>query len=456
MAFTQHEHWSGRLTFILAAVGSSVGLGNFWRFPYTAGENGGGAFVLIYLACVLFLGVPILLAELIIGRRSQLSALSAAGKLARDEMRSPTWNLVGVIGTVAGTIIVTFYSVIAGWIIAYLPLFWSGAFSGADVEVTQREFDTLLSDPYRQALTHGIFMAMTAFIIARGVRRGIERAVEILMPTFFFMLLGIVIYAGIAGDFFGAVSFLFSPDFSRLKPQVAIDALGQACFSIGVGSAIMITYGAYTSPGMSLPRSSFVIAGCDTVVALIAGLAIFPFVFRYGLDASSGPGLLFVTLPAAFGAFTGGAILGVAFLLLALFAALTSSISLLETVVSYAEERGVNRVVAATIGGASAFVVGLGSVFSNNLWKGATLPEATPILGGLTFFDALDVVTSNILLPLAALLSVVFAGWVISRKSAAEEFGGDGLLFHLWRFLARWFAPIAVGVILIAGLYDKW
>jgi NSS family neurotransmitter:Na+ symporter len=456
MAFTAHESWSGRLTFILAAVGSSVGLGNFWRFPYEAGLNGGGIFVLVYVICVFAVGLPVLLSELMIGRHAKLSAMSAAGAVAKRQGDSPSWNIVGIVGTLGGTLIVTFYSVIAGWIIAYLPVFWSGAVEGASVETTTQLFDELRQDPVRQTITHALFMGVTAFIIARGVRRGIERAVEVLMPLFFIFLLGIVIYAAIAGDFLQAAAFLFTPDFNALTPQVVLNALGQACFSIGVGSAIMITYGAYTTETMRLSRSSMIIAGSDTLVALIAGFAIFPFVFAFSLEPNAGAGLLFVTLPAAFGQLPGGSILGVGFLLLALFAALTSSISLLETAVSYAEERGGNRVRWAILAGLGAFTIGMGTVFSGNIMANVTPPEWVPVFGGLTFFGILDVFTSNIALPLAALLGALFAGWVIRRDAARREFAHDGPVFKAWRFAARWVCPIAIGFILIFGLGEQW
>lgn len=456
MAFKSHEHWSGRLAFVMAAVGSSVGLGNFWRFPYQAGEFGGGAFILLYLLCIAVVGFPVLLSELMIGRRSGLSAMRAAGAIAQSLGAPKAWNAVGLFGTIGGTLIVTFYSVIAGWIIAYLPMFVNGALADVEPEEAGRRFSELLASPGRQTIYHAIFMGLTVFIIARGVKSGIEKAVGVMMPAFFVMLLGITVYAAFVGDFGKAASFLFTVDFSKvMRADAALAALGQACFSLSVGSAIMITYGAYTDRDISLPRSAGVIAASDTFVALIAGLAIFPFVFAYGFDPQGGPGLLFVTLPSAFAQAPGGAIIGVVFMLLALFAALTSSISLLETVVSHAEERGANRVVAAVAAGGAAFVIGIGSVLSNNLWADVRPPAWVPFFGGQNFFDAIDFLTSQLVLPIAAFLSVIFAGWIMTRDMTADEFGGRGAGYRFWRFTARWVSPGLVGLILIAAVWSR-
>ncbi len=454
VAAGHHSHWSSRIGFLFAAVGSAVGLGNFWRFPYEAGENGGGAFVIIYLGCILLIALPLVLAELSIGRRGELNAVDSVKKVAKDEGRSPAWSVFGWTGMIAAFMVLTFYSVIGGWVIAYVISAAQGTFASATPESISQQFDSLLADAGQLTIYHAAFMALTGFIVSRGLQRGIEPAVEILMPALALMMLGLVIFAAVVGDFGAAIQFLFYADFTKITPEVVLAAIGQAFFSVGVGAAIMLTYGSYLRKDVNLPQSSVVISLADTAIAILAGLLIFPIVFQFGLEPGQGPGLVFVTLPIAFAQMPFGGVVSFVFFLLLLVAAITSSISLLEIFVAWVEENlDISRRTAA-IGGASvAWVIGLGSVFSFNLWADWHPLGFIPLLEGKNWFDMFDYIASNILLPLGGMLIAIFTGWIMSKSSVLEETGmRETLIFKLWFFLIRFAAPIAIGAVFLFNL----
>ena len=434
------DTWGSRFGFIMAAVGSSVGLGNFWRFPFTAGENGGGAFIVIYLACVILFGLPVLMAEYGLGRKSGMSAIEGVHSLARAESKSANWGFVAWVGSLAAFFILTFYVVISAWVIAFIPQAFSGGFEGFTAETSGQNFGETIGNRNLVLGCLAGFVAVNTFIVARGVKGGIERAATILMPLFFLLLLGIVGFALTTGDAAQAAAFLLQPDFSKVTFSTFLAAVGQAFFSIGVGSCLMITYGAYLSRDTNIPRSSAIVAGADTMVALIAGFAIFPIVFAFGADPAGGPSLCFVSLPIAFGsdAMPMGQLIGGAFFTLALFAALTSSISLMEVGVSWLEERqGVHRWGASLGVGFVLFMIGAGYVYSAD------------------YIDFADMITGTIMLPLCGLLIAVFAGWVLSRDLLTSEFG-DGAVMNLWRFAVRWIVPPAIGIILVFGIIDQF
>jgi len=437
-----HGTWSTRFGFLMAAIGSSVGLGNFWRFPYTAGENGGASFVLIYLLCVVLIAFPILIAELSVGRHARRSAVGSTRQMASDAGASELWSIAGWVGTAGGVMILCFYSVVAGWVAAYVYKMLTGAFAGLGPSEVSAIFDTLVADTGAVILWHTLFMAVTMGVVCFGVIKGIERTVSVLMPLFFLMLVGMVVYAGFTADMGAAIGYLFSFSFkwSDVTPSVFLEALGQAFFSIGVGSAIMITYGSYLSRKENLPQSASIIAGADTIVAIIAGLAIFPFVFAFSLDPGAGPGLFFQTLPAAFAQMPGGQWVGAAFFVLAFIAALTSSIALLQVIVAFGEEQtDFGRVGSTLFFGAIIYMFGVASAYS----------------GG--FFDVLDTVSGQILLPLGGLLIALFTGWIISKSLMKKELPHAGpKFFAYWRFTIRWLAPVAVGLIIITGLADTF
>ena len=441
-----HETWSSRTAFLLAAIGAAVGLGNIWRFPYLAGENGGSAFVLVYIACVVLIGIPILIAELMMGRRGRLSPINTFGALARDEGQSHHWRKAGWLAVITITLAGTFYMVVAGWVLAYVPLAASGSFNGIDKTGAEAMFDTLLADPSRLAAWYAIFLALTVFVVASGIRRGLERAVRFLMPSLFVLLVILVIYAAATGDFRQGAHFLFAFDFSRITPKVVLYAAGQAFFTLGIAQAVMMTYAAYIPRHVSLVGAAFTIAAADLIVALLAALVIFPIVFANGLEPAGGPGLIFVTLPIAFGQMPAGALFGTLFFVLVSIAALTSTISGLEPVVSWAEEhRGWKRSRVAILLGMGIWVVGLTCVFSFNILRDVAPLDMFAVFRGKTFFDLFEYVTVNIMMPVNGMLIAIFAGWLMSKKSILDELSiTDGGFYRGFRFLLRFVAPTAV------------
>jgi NSS family neurotransmitter:Na+ symporter len=456
-----HGQWSGRWAFILAATGSAVGLGNIWKFPYIAGENGGGAFVLVYLLCIAVIGIPIMMAEVMLGRRGRRSPINTMRFLAQEEGRSPYWQLMGWGGLLAGTFILSFYSVIAGWAMAYFFRNASGTFGGLTADGVGSIFSSLIGDPERLIAWHTIFMVMTTVVVARGVRGGLEKAVRFLMPALFVLLLVMVGYAinaeyasGLehadgSSPFSAGLRFLFNADFSKISGNGVLVALGHAFFTLSLGMGAIMVYGSYLPKNISIAKTSITIAVMDTLVALLAGMAIFPIVFANGLEAASGPGLIFNTLPIVFGHMPGGAFFGSLFFLLLTFAAWTSAISLIEPIVAWlVENRGHTRIYAATASGLVVWLLGIGSVFSFNIWSG----EEHQIFGK-TFFDLLDYLTANIMLPLGGLLIAIFAGWQVKRASCVDELAiGQESAFNLWYTVIRYISPVAVVLVFLKAI----
>jgi NSS family neurotransmitter:Na+ symporter len=440
---SMHGMWSSRLAFIFAATGSAVGLGNIWRFPYTAGENGGGAFVIIYLVCVAAIGLPIMISEIMIGRRGRRSPINTMRALAQEQGVSPLWQLLGWMGILSGFLILSFYSVIAGWTLAYVFRAGSGLFAGIDGAGSEAIFSALVADPERLLAWHTIFMVLVVMVVARGVASGLERAVRFLMPALFVLLVVMVIYAAQAGDFAAGVGYLFTPDFSELKANAGdaiLSAMGQAFFSLSLGMGAIMIYGSYLSSHASIGVNAAIIAGMDTLVAVLAGLAIFPIVFANGLDPGEGPGLIFQTLPVAFGHMPFGSVFGVLFFVLLVFAAWTSAISLLEPMVAYlVENRGFSRVRASLLAGVTVWLLGIACLLSLNEWSGFTV-------FGKGVLDLFDYLTANVLLPLGGIFIAIFAGWILDRDVTRDELGCDSshLLYRVWRGLIRWFAPLCV------------
>jgi len=453
MAF-KHETWSSNTTFLMAAVGAAVGLGNIWRFPYMAGTNGGGAFVLIYLIAVALIAIPALIAETMIGRHGHMSAPVSMQKAAREVGASTNWSIVGWLGVAAAFFILSFYSVIGGWVIAYVPKTVSGSFIGMDADAVGADFDALLGDPVSVVFWHTVFIAVTVGIVTHGIKSGLERAVKFMMPALFVMLIVIVGYALAAGDFGAGLTFLFAPNFSELSAEIVLAAIGQAFFSIGVGIGIMFTYGAYLPDNIPLPRACVTIAIADTLVAMLAGLAIFPIVFANGLNPGEGPGLVFVTLPLAFGQMTGGTIVGTAFFVLLGFAALTSAISLLEVPVSWLEEReGWTRRSATFAIGAAIWFVGMASALSTSVWAEVYLLGFIDKFQTTGILDLIDYITGQALLPLGGMLIALFAGWWMKANVLTEELGMSETAFKVWRFLVRFVAPVGIFWVLASAWF---
>ncbi|ABM63157.1 sodium-dependent transporter [Halorhodospira halophila] len=441
-----HGEWGSRWAFILAATGSAVGLGNIWRFPYVVGEYGGGAFILIYLACILAIGIPVMMAEILIGRRGRQSPINTMRALPAEFGAGRWWQILGWLGVIAGFLVLSFYSVVAGWSLAYVPYTAAGTFTGTETSQVEAIFNDLLASPWQMLFWHTVFMGATAFIVLRGVQNGLERAVRLLMPILFLLLLVMVGYGMGAGAFVEAMDFMFSPDFSAIGGDAVLVAMGQAFFTLSLGLGAIMAYGSYLSKRSSIPGNSGLIAGADTVIALLAGLAIFPIVLAAGLDPDSGPGLVFVTLSYGFGQMPLGALFGTLFFLLLSFAALTSAISIMEPATAYlVETRGWKRPKAAAAVAAAAWLVGIGSLLAFNVWAGFTI-------AGLNFQELAEYLSTSVMLPLGGLLMALFAGWVLPRSVTTEELALPDWVYRGWLVLVRFVVPAAILVVFANSL----
>jgi NSS family neurotransmitter:Na+ symporter len=442
-----HGLWRSRWLFILAATGSAVGLGNIWKFPYITGENGGGAFVLVYLLCICLIGLPVMIAEVLLGRAGRQSPINTMTAIAKDQKQNPAWAGIGWMGALCGFLILSFYSVIAGWALDYVLNTASGAFKDVSAEQSGDMFAALLASPLTLLFWHSVFMFLTMMVVARGVNKGLEKAIQILMPVLFVLLGVLLIYASTLSGFWQGFDFLFSFDPSKLSGESVIVALGHAFFTLSLGMGAIMAYGAYMPGNISIGKTVLVVGVLDTLVALVAGLIIFPIVFTNGLEPSAGPGLLFQTLPVAFGQMPFGTVFGSLFFILIAFAAWSSSISLGEPVVAWAvESRDMSRTKAAIIVGLVAWVLGIGTVLSFNLWSDITL-------FGKTIFDTLDFLTANILLPLGGLLIAVFVGWRMKNSDVAAELNmNKKWVYTIWHIIVKYIAPVGIAFVLYNGL----
>ena len=445
--------WSSRFAFLCAVVGASIGLGNLWRFPYIAGENGGGAFIIVYLVIILLLCVPLIMAELAMGRRGGKSPVVTMINLCREGGHSGFWTAIGWLSVLAPVAGLCFYAVVAGWALDYVFLALRGEFVSITPDDAERKFTDLLASPGRLTLWYTLYIAATVWVIGLGVKRGIETVTTFMLPTLFVMIVVLVIYGHIEGAPARAWQFMFNPDFSRLTWQSLLIALGQALFSITVGTGALLTYGAYLSRDISLPGPTWIIAISDTLAALMCGLAVFTIVFASGLDPTGGPGLMFVTLPIAFGNMPAGYFFSVVFFVLVFFAAFTSSLVMLEPFVSYLEDKGYKRFAMSALTGSVIWLVGLSAVFSFNVIKEFKPLSFVPLYRDKNMFHIIEFSVSNIMLPLTAFLIALFAGWVISSDLLRDEMGiRNDRAFRIWRLLTRYFAPIGVGCVLVFGL----
>jgi len=445
MTTKTNDQWSSRLMFIIAATGAAVGLGNIWKFPYITGQNGGGAFVLVYLGAILALGIPVLIAEVLVGRRGRQSPGHSAKTLAIESFASSRWQIVGWAGLVSGFLILSFYSVIAGWAFAYVPKALMGTFNGADPAAIGALFQQSSSDPWSLLLWTTLVVVLTCVVVAKGVQKGLESTIRIMMPGLYLLLILLAIYACWTGAAAQALHFLFYPDFSKLSWGGVLIALGHSFFTLSLASGVMITYGAYMPSKVSIIRTSLWIALADTSVALLAGMVIYPIVFAHGLDAGQGPGLIFVTLPVAFGQMPGGVIVASLFFIMLVFAAFTSTIAMIESVVAWlVQSRGLTR-LQACIG--SGIVLWLLSLFTVASFAGVSWAQFEMNFLGKqvhNLFDVIDHLTSDILLPLTGLAMAVFAGWVLKREITLQELNTNSITYSIWRFAIRWITPLAI------------
>lgn len=459
------DGWSSRSAFVLAAIGSAVGLGNLVRFPAEAGENGGGAFVLFYIGCVVLIGFPILLSETLIGRYGQSSAPDSFRKVAEASRASPAWEWVATLGVLAGFLILSYYCVIGGWVVDYIWLFLrdivqsglaGGAFAGQPSEQIEGLFPAMISDGQTAILFGFIFLALTFLFVVRGVSGGIEKAATWMMPAFFILLAGITIYGASSGSFGQAVSYLFSFEPEKLTGPVMLAAVGQAFYSLSLGVVAMVTYGAYVGRNVNLAGTSAAIAMADTSVALIAGLCIFPIVIGAGLEPGGGLGLMFQTLPHAFQEMPAGALIGLAFFIMVGFAALTSSISLMEVPVAWLIDRyRFTRTVAAIIVTLAAAGLGVLCALSTGSMADFHPLGFIPLFEGQGTLDALDTLTGKVMMPVGAILTAIFVGWIAERRLVDAETGLGGLPHFVWRMLIRFACPVALVLILLIGLFPS-
>lgn len=441
--------WTHKGTFLLAAVGSAVGLGNLWRFPYLAGENGGGAFILVYALTIFAVGIPILIAETLLGRTSRRSPIMAMRHLTRTHRTSRAWESIGWLGASSAFLILSFYSVIAGWSLHYTWQMFSGALTGADAATVSSGFDSLLASPGLMTVYHTLFMAISAIIVGMGIHKGIESGLRIIMPALFVILLVVLAYSTINGDLGAAASFLFTFNLADLSLEGWLEAMGQSFFTLSLGMGAIMAYGAYMASDVSLTRTAITVAFVDTAVALVAGLAIFALVFGAGLDTGQGPGLMFVSIPLAFSDMPFGALIGGVFFILVLGAALSSAISLIEPVAAFLIERfNVSRTLAVTLMATACWALGLLTVLSFNLWAEGTALHA---LFGRSAFEVIELLT-NVFMPLGGLLIALFVGWALTQDEVARELGSRGRWFMTWRFLIRFIAPAAVAFVFLRTL----
>ena len=438
--------WSSRFAFIMASVGFAVGLGNIWRFPYVTGENGGGAFVIVYLLCVFAIGVPCVMAELLVGRRGQSSPSKSMAAVAEESGHSRAWGSVGGLGVFTAYTISITYAVVVGWVLWYPIQAAMTGFSGADAVSSTQDFDALLADGSTMLIMTVVGNLIVGGIIYAGVTGGIERAVTVMMPLLFALLVGLSIYNMFAGGFGETLSWLFTPDFSKIDGPVLLAAVGQAFFSIGVGMGGMMTYGSYLPANFSITRGAMMIVLADTMVALLAGFVVFPMVFNYGLDIAGGAGLIFQTLPVAFAQMPGGHVFAVLFFVMLSVAGVTSMVGLLESVTSWTDQRTtLGREMSAIVVVGSVTFCSIASVLSYNVWQDVTL-------FGMNFNAASEGLYDKITLPLGGLLIALFVGWFMKRELSFSELATGEQVFSIWQLLLRFVVVPAIAIILITGL----
>ncbi len=438
------SRWSSRLNFILATTGAAVGLGSIWKFPYMVGSNGGGAFVLVLILATMFIGIPVMMAEILIGRLTRANPINALKQLAIKENRTIAWQFLGWWGALALILVLSFYSVIAGWSIAYILKTWSGSLTNLNPEQITKFWYKFLNNPLELMLWHSIFMITTMWVVAKGVQSGLEKASKIMMPGLFVVLIILMGYSAYAGNFAEAIDFLFTPDFSKLTPSAISNALGQAAFSLAIGAGCMLTYGCYIEDNTKIGLNSCIIASLVMIVSLLSGLAIFPIVFASHLSPEGGPGLMFKVLPIAFNQMPCGTLFGGLFFLMLWFAAWTSSISMAEPlVIILIEQLHLSRTKSSWIVGSITWSFGLLALFSFNILKDIKL------FGRYDLFSTMADFATNVILPTGALGFAVFAGWCIKPETAMQAMNIQQSAFLLWKYSVRCIAPIGIIVIMI-------
>ena len=437
--------WKGNSTFILAAAGSAVGLGNIWKFPYMVGSNGGSAFVIIYLLCILAIGLPVMASEVLIGKYGRKSPINSLKALAKENAISENWKYLGILGALAGILILSYYSVFAGMALSYIFNFFPSGLENPS-EYSARYFSELSSSHWILIFWHSTFLMITCWIVAMGVVKGIGRSVSILMPFLFLFIILISFYSSYIGNFNETIFFLFKPDFSSITPEVVISAMGQAFFSLSIGMGAIMAYGAYMPERQVIGKTVLTIIILDTLVALCAGIAIFPIVFsNTSLEVSAGPGLIFETLPVAFYSLPFGNLFSIIFFTLISIAALSSSISLLEPFTAWMEEKlKMHRRTIVVCLGFLVWFLGMGSIFSFNIWSDLKFL-------GLNFLELMDYITNNIMLPVGGFFISIFVGWVLPNSLVQNYVKLNDQLFKIFIFFLKY---ISTGAIALIFLYS--
>lgn len=439
------ETWQSRSGFILATIGSAVGIGSIWKFPYEVGTNGGGAFVLVYALGLVLVVVPLMFAEFAVGRRGGADCVTSIARVASAERRSSRWQLAGWLGAATSFLILSFYAVIGGWTLVYATDTVLNGLPPPDPAAARAQYEALLASPARMLAFHALFLGLAALVVMRGVQHGIETAARILMPLLALLMMGLALYSLVEGDTQRTLRFLFFPDFAQLSARGVLEALGLGFFSIGVGLGTMITYAAYSSPAINLKQVAIVSVIADSAISLLAGLAVFPIVFANGLDPASGPGLVFVSLPLAFAKMPFGTAAAFAFFVLLFVAALSSAISMLESVVALMVHRWRwSRSFAALAAATMCFVTGIATVLSFNHWSTWYPLARFEGFATATVYDLIDHLTSNVLLPLGGLGIAIFAAWAASEHLLREELNLRQRSTFVLRFLLRYLVPAAI------------
>jgi NSS family neurotransmitter:Na+ symporter len=444
--------WSSQFATYVATIGAAVGLGSIWRFPYLAGKYGGGVFIGVFVFACLFIAAPLLVAEFMIGRYAKRPPLDAAGAMAQSVGGSRRWNIIGALGTSASFVICSYYSIIAGWIIAYTLKCARGTLTGLPRAALHDEWQNFLSRPGLLMAWQVLFLGAVAFISARGVGRGIELASRIRAPALLVLLLLLDAYALATGNVGEAMRFAFAPHWSAVSGELVLAAIGQAFYATGVGAAVMLAYGAYMSRGTPLVRPALIITASILLVSLLATLLVFPLVFRFHMDPAAGATLVFEVLPAAFAIMPGGRLIGTAFFLLLILAALTPSLAMFEPLVAWLQARAVKRGRAVLITAVALWIAGIGSVLSFNVLAQWHPFAHVPVLAGKTVFELADFVAGDILLPLGALFSCLLVGWRLDAHRFAAEIGGNtARVWRVCRFMLRYLCPAAILAVLLAA-----
>lgn len=444
--------WSSQFAVYAGTIGAAVGLGSIWRFPYLAGKYGGGLFIGLFVIACLLIATPLLIAEYMIGRYSHRAPPVAAGAMAADIGASRRWNVIGLLGTSASFIICSYYSIVAGWVIAYAWKCGRGALAGLPRPELHAEWERLLADPWALIGWQVLFLGTVAFISARGVGRGIELASRIRAPALLILLLLLDAYSLATGDVAGAMNFAFAPHFSALSGEVVLAAIGQAFYATGVGAAVMLAYGAYMPRSSPLVRPALIVTGSILLVSLLATILVFPLVFRFHMDPAAGPTLVFEVLPAVFAVMPGGRAIGTVFFVLLILAAVTPSLAMFEPIVAWLESKNMRRVSAVVSTATALWFAGLGSVLSFNVLADWHPFEGVPALAGKTVFELADFMAGNLFLPVGALFTSLFIGWRLNQATFASEMGGTTtMIWKLCRIMLRYVCPAAILAVLLAA-----